>query len=265
MKPVITKFTIRILIGFTVLGFGTGCDSKREERSIKKVKGLEVRIEDYRQSHFFDRALGELAVGLQKWNTALGANMESQQGMEKEPILNNSLDPIMPILKEAQRGFFKKGGKGWKKEIRRLERLSADKEIFLETIRAEIETTSGAKNNPWHLTALGRYPKDQSGELFDIQWRPQTQELKIESLQKSEAKLSCVIRFRDQGVVDEASCVNFVLFRFDNKDVNLSRLSYSLKKGFSGEGKITTSKGVTEKWSFPVVSTDAPVPSGEAH
>jgi hypothetical protein len=191
----------------------------------------------------------------------LSSAVETQQGVEKYPVLNDSLDPVIPILREAQRGFFKKGGKGWRKEIIKSERLSVDKELFLEKIVADVESSSGSKNNPWSLTAFGRYPKEENGPLFKVYWQPNSRELKIESLQKGETKFSCSLKMGEETGIEEAQCENFVLFRSESKDINLTTLSYSVRKGFSGEGKLTTVKGVSEKWSFPVLS---PLPPSDA-
>lgn len=266
MNPHLNNLCLQIILVVAVAINILGCDSKQEERTIKRVKGFEIRIEDYRQSHFFDRSLSDFSVRLQKWNGALAAFVESQSGFEKDPVVNNSLDLVLPILREAQRGFFKKGGKGWQKEIVKVERLLPDKEVFLEKMTAEVEATTGAKNNPWRLKASGRYPKEQTGDLFQIHWQPSAQELKIESLQKGETPFACTVRFREEGDVQEAHCQNLILYRFDNKDLNLLTLNYHSKTGFSGEGKVTNSKGIAEKFNFPIsLQGTSSSSNGESH
>lgn len=235
----------------------TACDSKREEPKIKKVQTVDARLSDYRQSYFFDQTVTELNQHLHKWSVSLVSSLEAQHGLDKQPILSNSIDFIVPLLKESQRGFFKKTNQGWRKEIVRTDRLLVDKEIFLEKIIVNLsgQVRSASKQNPWTLVAMGRYPKDQNGELFSVHWDPEARQLKIESRQKEEHKFSCAIQFKDSGAVESALCNNLVVFRIENKDIQLKELVYDSRKGFSGEGKVMGGKGPAEKWVFPTVGS----------
>ena len=239
----------------------TACDSKRAERPLARVKGTDERIQDYRQSFLFDQTVDNLSKKLHQWSFSLVNSVDQQLSGEKQPILASSFDFVLPLLKEAQRGFLKQTPAGWKKEIQRSERLSPEKDVFLDKMEVAIQGDPkvASKENPWIVTAFGRHGKDPSGEIFRLSWQPSSLELKIESLRKEDKPFSCVFHFRKgyqlTGLsLEKVFCINAVLFRLENKDIHLSRLQYEAKKGFIGEGKVITGKTTSEKWTFPSTS-----------
>lgn len=239
-----------------------GCDTKREEPSIAPVKGTQQRIEGYQRSYFFDESILGFSSQLRKWNATLVALVETNGGgdKDKKAVLDTTFDQIIPLIKEAQRGFFKRENLQWRKEIKTIGRLSVDKEIFLEKLVVILDEDFGGsfKEPAWTIHAYGRYPKDQSGELFQLQWKPASRELIIESRQKSESPFKCSLTLKKSGTVDKGLCENMMVFRFENKDITITSLSYDSKKGFDGEGRISGAKGTTEKWE---VHSNPPVPA----
>ncbi len=228
------------------------CNSKKEEPSIAKVIGVELRSGDYRKSYFFDQNLGDVTKKVEHWNRMLNHLVDAQSTTEKQPALVNSIELALPLFKEAQRGFFKRALKGWRKEVTKTERLSQEKEIFLE--KMTIDLLDGAnlseRESSWTLVATGKYGKDQSGELFVVQWIAEKNELVISSKINADKPFLCTFNLKTAGLLEKVNCENFMIFRIENKDITIEHLTYDLKKGFNGEGKVKNSKGQIEKWEI---------------
>jgi hypothetical protein len=244
--------TITVLT-WAFLGSVVACDSKREEPVLARVAGAAERGDDYRKSYKFDQKVGLLSKKLYLWNQNLSTLVESQATGDRLPVLVNSLELVMPLLKEAQRGFFKRSPNGWQKEILKVEKINPDKEIFLERIVIVL-----SDDDSWSLTALGRYQKEQSGELFQVQWVSAKNELIITGQKNSDIQFSCAFQISKSAQdMQTATCSNFVVFRLDNKDISIDHLTYDIKSGFNGKGKVTVAKGQQERWEVhsPAVPT----------
>jgi hypothetical protein len=254
-----------------------GCNSKREEPPLPKLKDAESRSQDYRKSYFFEQKVTELSRRLKAWNQGLSQIVDRQGPADKPVILGDSLDSILPLLQQSQRGFFKKTSNSWYKEVNHIEKLTGDKELFLEKITVKIVEdvsnkdgtalalkrsgqTRGDKDFSWELVASGRSPKDPSTELFKLKWDSTLRRLRIDSLQKTETPFSCEFNLNEVGHLEFATCLNFVFARTQSKDIHVDRLSYNNKLGFQGEGKVTNGKGQSEKWELQPSTSSLSLP-----
>lgn len=235
-----------------IVPFVLSCDRKEEGRSASKHQVVAQRAGDYRKSYFFDQSLMDLTKGFEQWNHLLVQTAEIQSTSDKQPIILSSLELILPILREAQRGFFKKTPSGWRKAVEKSERLSLEKEIFVEKIEVDVAETNNLpeKELSWTLVASGRFPKDQTGELFVIRWNAPKHDLSITSRLNPDKPLSCSLTFSFNNEVKNCVCENVILYRVENKDITIEHLNYDLKKGFESDGSFKNAKGVSVKWGL---------------
>lgn len=240
------------------------CDSKRQESSIRKIEGVEQRTQDYQKSYFFDKKVSELRRRILGWNQMLNKVIETQGNGVHQQAITNTVELMLPLLKESQRGFFKKKGNQWKKEIRHQTRLHPEKDYLLEELEIVLESgdAKAEKNPAWQLKAVGKYPKDKQGELFQIAWTGSGRTLKIQSQMYGDQLFECQFQFsKVSEELDSSQCKNLIVFRIDSKDISIDNLSFDHHKGFSGEGTIKKDKGQTEKWELRPLNTVPQAPA----